>query len=148
MNGWRDQNWFSSQIKTFDPSDGRSELAPCFLLKKMKIFPPNSLARNLVVKSSKNLIFRQISSIKIRSDLGALRSLVLEWCRWIFGFCGWLYRYLPTSSAFRVVQNSPEMNVSAQALSNACLNFLNGQFSTKLQTFEVSKISQKSCLGL
>ena len=35
-------------------------------------------------------------------------------------------------------QNSPEMNVSAQALSNACLNFANGQFSTKLQPFEVS----------
>ena len=31
------------------------------------------------------------------------------------------------------------MNVSAQALSNACLNFANGQFSTKLQSFEVSE---------
>ena len=41
-------------------------------------------------------------------------------------------------------QNSPEMNVSAQALSNACLNFANGQFSTKLQSFEVSKFSEIS----
>ena len=36
------------------------------------------------------------------------------------------------------------MNVSAQALSNACLNFANGQFSTKLQPFEVNKISEIS----
>ena len=51
-------------------------------------------------------------------------------------FTGYLYRDLPPRFGAHIARETPEMNVSARDLPNACLNFLNGSLSKKLQHFE------------
>ena len=68
----------------------------------------------------------------------------MEWCRWIYGFCVYLYVGGVPSPGELISQNSPEMNELAHGLSNAHLNIPNGHLSTKLQPVKVGRISEKS----
>ena len=68
----------------------------------------------------------------------------MEWCRWNYWFCDYLYVGGVPSPGEPISQNSPEMNELAQGLSNAHLNIPNGHLLTKLQPVKVGGFHQKS----